>query len=80
MNVGELKKVLANLPDDMTITIEVSHNDGDDIAQGDLKSADVECRCDEVDRLYLWAADDDCICDDGSGVAEGEVDTEASDG
>lgn len=57
MNVGQLKKILADLPDEMPVALEVETDEGDELAQGDLQMANVECRCDDVDRLYLFAED-----------------------
>lgn len=58
MTVGQLRAILGPLPDDMPITIEIA-NDGDEpkeneFVQSDLLKADVEERCDEIERLYLW--------------------------
>jgi hypothetical protein len=54
MTVGELHKILGPLPDDMLVEMEIEHAGGDELLQADLRSAKVESRCDEVDRLYLW--------------------------
>lgn len=55
MTVGELRVILAELPDDMPVEMEIQNDDAkDELTQCDLRSADVESRCDEIDRLYLW--------------------------
>jgi hypothetical protein len=54
LTVGELKKKLAELPDDMRVVLEISGDDMDDIAQAPLQKAFMEARCDEVDTFYLW--------------------------
>ena len=62
LTVGDLRKALAGLPDDMPVSLEVSEpEDGTDIAQAFLRMANVETRCDEVDRLYLWGSIEDDI-------------------
>jgi hypothetical protein len=67
MTVGSLRKVLKNLPDDMPVEMEIETEGDTDLAQAGLRSADVEARCDEIDRLYLWgsadvdAGDDDTL-------------------
>ena len=59
MNVGELRAILAKLPDALPVRVEVSFDDGDSHEGADLEMADVECRCDEVDALYLFGDQDE---------------------
>jgi hypothetical protein len=54
LTVGELKKKLAQLPEDMRVVLEISGDDMDDILQAPLQKAFMEARCDEVDTLFLW--------------------------
>lgn len=54
MNVGELKKLLAPLSDDLPVAVEVTFDDGDQFESADLQRADVETRCDDTTCLYLW--------------------------
>jgi hypothetical protein len=57
MNVGDLKRLLAHLPDSMEIVVEADFDEGtdmEDLFQGHLKSGEVEAQCDEKDVLYLW--------------------------
>lgn len=54
MTVGELRAALAALRDDMPICVEVTFGEDDDIEGADLQDLDVEIRCDDVERLYLW--------------------------
>lgn len=54
MTVGALRKALAGLSDAMPVALEIETDD--DLVQADLRGADVEARCDEIDRLYLWAS------------------------
>lgn len=75
MTVGHLRKILAPLPDDMPIAIEVAIDDTDidrnsDLVQADLEKASVEERCEEVERLYLWG---DSAVDDEAVVTEGDT-------
>jgi hypothetical protein len=57
LTVGDLRKVLAGVPDDMLVSLEIAEpEEGTDFAQADLRHASVEARCDEVDRLYLWGS------------------------
>ena len=60
LRVGHLRAAIKDLPDDMPVALEIDQSsleDGDkcDLAQGELKIAGVETRCDDVERLYLWA-------------------------
>ena len=54
MTVGELRKLLVGLPEDMPVVVEVTHDDGDGFVGADLQLAAIESRCDEVERFYLW--------------------------
>lgn len=60
MTVHELRKKLAHLPGDLLIVLEVDRSfveDADnDLVQAELAKADVECRCDDEDILYLWGS------------------------
>ena len=58
MNVKHLRDLIATLPDDMPVCVEVTFND-DDFEGAELQSANVETRCDDVERLYLWGNQDD---------------------
>lgn len=58
MNVRELRDILAKLPDDLPIVVEVTFDDGDGFEGAELMRAAVEARCDEVERLYLWGDQD----------------------
>jgi hypothetical protein len=53
LTVGELKKKLIGLPDDMKVVLEISTED-EDLVQAPLQSADVEARCDEIETFYLY--------------------------
>lgn len=54
MKVGDLRKAIADLPDDMTVVLEIQPSESDpDWPQAALRDAGVESRCDEVERLYL---------------------------
>jgi hypothetical protein len=57
LTVGDLRKKLEGLGDAMPVAIEVdcSEEPAGDLAQGELLAAGVETRCDDVERLYLWA-------------------------
>jgi hypothetical protein len=59
MNVKHLRDLIAGLPDDMPVCVEVTFNDNDDFEGADLHLATVETRCDEVECLYLWGNQDD---------------------
>ena len=59
MNVKHLRDLIAHLPDNLPVCVEVTFNDGDDFEGAELHSAEVETRCDEVERLYLWGNQDD---------------------
>lgn len=59
LTVGELKKLLDGLPDPTTIVLEIAEPDDSDFAQCSLQKANVEARCDEVDRLYLYGSCED---------------------
>jgi len=54
MNVGELREKLQGLPPEMPVEMEVTHDDGNEVAVSDVLVAEVENRCDEIQRLYLW--------------------------
>lgn len=57
LTVGDLRRALAGLPDDMPVSLEIAEPERDtDLAQAFLRSAHVEARCDEIDRLYLWGS------------------------
>ena len=57
LTVGDLRKALVGVPDDMPVALEIAEpEDGTDFAQSFLRIASVETRCDEVDRLYLWGS------------------------
>jgi hypothetical protein len=58
LTVGDLRKALADCHDDMPVSLEIDVDAGEagDFAQAFLRSAHVEARCDEVDRLYLWGS------------------------
>ena len=57
MTVGDLRRAITGCPDDMPISLEISEPEtGIDFAQAALRIANVEARCDEVDRLYLWGS------------------------
>ena len=72
MTVGELRALLKDLPAKMTVVMEIDRSSvedaDDDLVQCDLESADVEARCDEVDRLYLWGS-----IEDAEGSEEGSL-------
>jgi hypothetical protein len=53
VTVGDLKKKLAELPNDMRVVLEILTED-EDLAQAPLQKTDVEARCDEIDTLYLY--------------------------
>lgn len=66
MNVGDLRRVLAPLPNDMQIVVEAwaadEVSDGD-VVQVALQIAKVESRCDEIDALYLSGDARELQCD-----------------
>ena len=59
MNVGELRALLAELPSDLPVRVELTFHDGDCFEGADLQSVEIEERCDEVPALYLWGDQDD---------------------
>jgi hypothetical protein len=73
LTVGDLRKKLEGLDDAMPVAIEVDCGEFDpsDLAQGELLAADVETRCDDVERLYLWA---DQSVVEGAAPPAGDVD------
>jgi hypothetical protein len=54
MNVKQLRELIADLPNDMPVAVEVTFDDGDGFEGAGLKNVNVETRCDDVERLYLW--------------------------
>lgn len=66
LNVGEVRSVLATLPDEMEIVLEawVAGDVGDgDVVQVAVQSAKVETRCDEKPALYLSGDASELACD-----------------
>lgn len=61
MNVKQLRDLIAHLPGDLPVAVEVTFNDSDDFEGAELHSANIETRCDEVERLYLWGDQDESI-------------------
>lgn len=67
MTVGELRRAIASLPDEMDIVVEAwafDAVDEGDVVQVALQSAKVECRCDDKDALYLSGDAEELQCDD----------------
>jgi hypothetical protein len=58
MTVKDLRNAIRDLPDEMPVVLEIARDETagewDDLVQSNLNRADVESRCDETDRLYLY--------------------------
>jgi hypothetical protein len=54
MNVKELRELIAHFPDDLPVVVEVTFDEGSGFEGAPLQTAEIESRCDEVERLYLW--------------------------
>ena len=66
LDVGELRRAIQGLPDDMAVVVEAWA--ADEVAEGDvvqvaLQIAKVESRCDDVDVLYLSGDAAELQCD-----------------
>jgi hypothetical protein len=62
LTVGDLRKALAGVPDDMPVSLEIADlEEGADLAQAFLRGISVESRCDEVERAYLSGSYEDDV-------------------
>lgn len=63
MTVKDLREAIHDLPDSMTVVIEIAREESaeewDDLVQCSLHRANVEERCDEQERLYLYGDADE---------------------
>lgn len=58
MNIKQLLELIVKLPDDLPVCVEVSFDDGDALVGSNLRSVNVEARCDDIECLYLCGDED----------------------
>jgi hypothetical protein len=62
MTVGELRKSLEGVADEMPVILEVARDDSaeewNDLVQAYARKSDVEFRCADEEALYLWGDED----------------------
>lgn len=59
LTVGDLRRIIADLPNEMPISVEVEANEGDDFVVAALRDANIEERRVDIECLYLWGSEDE---------------------
>lgn len=74
MTVGELRRAIEDLDEDMEVQIRIKHSDGDEVIIGGLTSAEVEEDEDEGEDVLVLDGDEEELIGEPVSVENGPLD------